>query len=158
MVWSSSAYLTSSQQSPSLKFAGNKPNGPSTLTIGRGAPVEVLTFFITGDKTSKLTSGGIDSGARPICDGSCVDAENDREGAKENAGSRNMGKEIEAVDLIAPPTPLIFAAANIAGLYPRQPPSGRAVEAATLFSEVRARIRSKPHLESIALLARNLPR
>ena len=51
-----------------------------------------------------LTSGGIDSGARPICDGRFVEEENNRE-VVGNAGRRNEGierVEMEATDLSSP--------------------------------------------------------
>jgi hypothetical protein len=49
-----------------------------------------------------LTSGGIDSGARPICDGRVAEAENDREETAGKAGRRNAGMETEAIALSKP--------------------------------------------------------
>lgn len=51
--------------------------------------------------TLKFTSGGIDNGARPICDGRHVEPENDREGAIGNAGSRKAGSETDGEAAIA---------------------------------------------------------
>lgn len=53
----------------------------------------------------KVTSGGIERGARPICDGRCADAEKDLDELSGNAGRRNDGNEIrdgEAVTLSIP--------------------------------------------------------
>jgi hypothetical protein len=62
----------------------------------------------------KLTSGGIDSGARPICDGRLVDEENDREDAIGNAGRRKAGRETDGEDAITLSSPIDRAVANIA--------------------------------------------
>jgi hypothetical protein len=64
--------------------------------------------------TLKLTSGGIDNGARPICDGRHVEAENDREGAIGNAGSRKVGIETDGETAIALCKPFDRAVENIA--------------------------------------------
>lgn len=61
----------------------------------------------------KLTSGGIDSGARPICDGRAVDAERDREETAGNAGRRNAGMETEGTEAIALSKPLDRAVDSI---------------------------------------------
>lgn len=45
-----------------------------------------------------LTSGGIDSGARPICDGRFEEAENDRKETAGKAGRRNAGIDTEATE------------------------------------------------------------
>lgn len=44
------------------------PNGPSISIVDVGATAALRLFFLTGGIMLKLTSGGIDSGARPICD------------------------------------------------------------------------------------------
>jgi hypothetical protein len=64
--------------------------------------------------TLKFTSGGIDNGARPICDGRHVEAENDREGAIGNAGSRKAGSETDGEVAIALCKPFDRAVENIA--------------------------------------------
>jgi len=63
----------------------------------------------------KLTSGGIESGARPICDGRVAEAENDREETAGNAGRRNAGMEMEAegTEVIALSKPLDRAVDSI---------------------------------------------
>jgi hypothetical protein len=63
----------------------------------------------------KLTSGGIESGARPICDGRAAEAENDREETAGNAGRRNAGMEMEAegTEVIALSKPLDRAVDSI---------------------------------------------
>jgi len=48
-----------------------------------------------------LTSGGIDNGARPICDGRFVDAENGRDWTTGKAGRRNAGIETDGAEAIA---------------------------------------------------------
>jgi hypothetical protein len=63
-----------------------------------------------------LTSGGIDNGARPICDGRLVVAENDRDGTIGNAGRRKAGKEADGEDLITLSTPFDRAVENIAAM------------------------------------------
>jgi hypothetical protein len=45
----------------------------------------------------KLTSGGIDRGARPICDGRVAETENDREMTAGNAGMETEGTEAIAL-------------------------------------------------------------
>lgn len=64
--------------------------------------------------TLKLTSGGIDKGARPICDGRHVEPENDREGVIGNAGSRKAGSEKDGEAAIALCTPCARVVENIA--------------------------------------------
>lgn len=61
----------------------------------------------------KLTSGGIDKGARPICDGRLVEAENDRDPTG-NAGRRNAGMEAVGAEAIALSSPLDRAVDSIA--------------------------------------------
>jgi hypothetical protein len=61
----------------------------------------------------KLTSGGIDNGARPICDGRVAEAENDREETAGNAGRRNAGMEAEGTEAIALSKPLDRAVDSI---------------------------------------------
>lgn len=48
-----------------------------------------------------LTSGGIDNGSRPIWDARLDDAENDRDEARPNAGTRKDGIEVGRVGAIA---------------------------------------------------------
>jgi hypothetical protein len=48
----------------------------------------------------KLTSGGIDKGARPICEGRFAEVENNLEEVTGKAGRRNDGIEMEAGDTI----------------------------------------------------------
>lgn len=62
----------------------------------------------------KFTSGGIDNGARPICDGRDVVAENDLEETAGKAGSRNDGRDMEDVEAIALSRPLDLAVGSIA--------------------------------------------
>jgi hypothetical protein len=61
----------------------------------------------------KLTSGGTESGARPICDGRVAEAENDREETAGNAGRRNAGMEAEGTEVIALSKPLDRAVDSI---------------------------------------------
>lgn len=63
-----------------------------------------------------MTSGGIDSGARPICDGRFADAEKDREEMAGNAGRRNAGMETEGAEAIALSSPFERAVESIASL------------------------------------------
>jgi hypothetical protein len=63
--------------------------------------------------TLNLTSGGIDNGDRPICDGRQVEAENDREGAIGKAGSRKAGRETDREVAIAFSSPFDRAVENI---------------------------------------------
>jgi hypothetical protein len=67
--------------------------------------------------TLKLTSGGIDNGARPICDGRHVEAENDREGPTGNAGSRKAGNETDGEVAIALSSPFDRVVENIAYVH-----------------------------------------
>lgn len=62
----------------------------------------------------KLTSGGIDKGARPICDWLEVVAENARNGATWKAGTRKEGIDIEEEEAIALSSPLALALESIA--------------------------------------------
>jgi hypothetical protein len=55
----------------------------------------------TGGRIVKLTSGGIDNGARPICEDRVVETENGRETTTGNAGRRNAGIETEGAEAIA---------------------------------------------------------
>jgi hypothetical protein len=64
--------------------------------------------------TLNLTSGGIDKGARPICDGRHVEAENGREETIGKAGSRKAGKETDEEAEIALSSPLDRVVENIA--------------------------------------------
>lgn len=63
-----------------------------------------------------LTSGGIDKGARPICDGRYVEAENEREGMIGKAGSRKAGKETDGEAAIALSSPFDRVVENIASM------------------------------------------
>lgn len=58
-------------------------------------------FAFCGSVMTKLTSGGIDKGAFPMCDSLAQVAENVRTGTFWNAGSRKLGIEIEVEDAIA---------------------------------------------------------
>jgi len=62
----------------------------------------------------KLTSGGIDNGARPIWDAKFVEAENDRDSTTGNAGRRNEGINAVGVEIIALSRPLQRAVDSIA--------------------------------------------
>ena len=62
----------------------------------------------------KLTSGGIDNGARPICDGRFIEEENDRVETAGNAGRRNAGIEAEGAEAIALSRPFDRAVESIA--------------------------------------------
>jgi hypothetical protein len=76
---------------------------------------EAWPFFLAGGgKIVKSTSGGIDNGARPICDARYVDTENDREEMEGNAGTRNEGKETEGAKAIALSNPFDLAVESIA--------------------------------------------
>jgi hypothetical protein len=77
-----------------------------------------MFFLSTGGMTLNFTSGGIDNGARPICEGRHVEAENDREGAIGNAGSRKAGREIGIEVVIALSSPFDRAVENIALVRP----------------------------------------
>lgn len=91
------------------------PNGPSITTVDRAASGENRPFFRPeGGRTLKFTSGGIDNGARPICDGRLVDAENNREDAIGKAGRRKAGNEADGEDIIALSIPFDRAVENIA--------------------------------------------
>jgi hypothetical protein len=61
----------------------------------------------------KLTSGGIESGARPICDGRVAETENDREMTAGNAGRRNAGMKADGTKAIALSKPLELAVDSI---------------------------------------------
>ena len=92
----------------------NVPNGPSICTVDRPATGDCpLFFFGVGGSIVKLTSGGIERGARPICDGREVDTEKDRRETIGKAGSRNNGKEIVDGETIAFPRPPDLAVENI---------------------------------------------
>jgi len=57
------------------------PRGPSIATVDRADTAECRPFFGSwGGMTVKVTSGGIDNGAFPICDSCGKVAENDRLG------------------------------------------------------------------------------
>lgn len=63
----------------------------------------------------KFTSGGIDRGARPICDGRVVEAENGR-AESGNAGRRKEGMVWHGVDVIARSTARVRAVQNMLGV------------------------------------------
>ena len=89
------------------------PNGPSISTVGFSATADDLEFFRTvGWWIVKTTSGGIDKGARPICDGRCVEEEKDREEIGK-AGRRNEGREIESGAVATLSNPLARAVESI---------------------------------------------
>ena len=91
--------------------AASLPNGPSMDTID---PPGYRTFFFAGaGRTEKFTSGGIESGARPIWDEWEDDAENDREDAGK-AGTRKEGSDIDGPRLIALPRTFERAVENMA--------------------------------------------
>ncbi len=93
------------------------PRGPSISTVGRAAIAEARPFFRTGGgRIVKLTSGGIDRGARPICDGRFEDAEKDREAKVGNDGRRKAGIEMEGAEAIALSSPWERALDNITNL------------------------------------------
>jgi hypothetical protein len=83
-------------------MASSVPKGPSIDTV---AWVETVLrrplFTVCGSVTMKLTSGGIDSGAFPMCDSLRQVAENFRVETFWNAGSRKLGIENEVEDTIA---------------------------------------------------------
>lgn len=62
----------------------------------------------------KLTSGGIDSGARPICDCWLEDAEKHRVVVIGNAGRRNDGMDAEGAEAMALSKPFVRAVESIA--------------------------------------------
>jgi hypothetical protein len=81
----------------SLKVWDSLPNGPLISIVGSAAAADDLEFFRTvGWWIVKITSGGIDNGARPICDEHWVEAEKVREEGIGKAGRRNEGKDIES--------------------------------------------------------------
>lgn len=78
------------------------PNGPSTVTVGLSCACEGRPLLgIVGWMIEKLTSGGIDRGALPICDWLEVVAENALAGADWKAGTRKAGIEIDGDETIA---------------------------------------------------------
>jgi hypothetical protein len=84
----------------------------------------------------KLTSGGIDKGAFPMCDSLAQLVENVRAGTLWNAGSRKLGIEIEVEDAIALSKPRALVVDNIANF-------GRCVVAAHNFSSSKAKARDE---------------
>ena len=60
-----------------------------------------------------MTSGGIDRGARPICEDLEIDAEKEREKPIGKAGRRKDGRETEADEPTAFPRPLDLAVESI---------------------------------------------
>lgn len=63
----------------------------------------------------KVTSGGIERGARPICDGRCADAEKDLDELSGNAGRRNDGNEIRNGEVVTLSIPFARAVESIVG-------------------------------------------
>jgi hypothetical protein len=63
----------------------------------------------------KVTSGGIERGARPICDGRCADAEKDLDELSGNAGRRNDGNEIRDGEVVTLSIPFARAVESIFG-------------------------------------------
>lgn len=61
----------------------------------------------------KVTSGGIERGARPICDGRCTDAEKDLDELSGNAGRRNEGNEIRDGEVATLSNPFVRAVESI---------------------------------------------
>jgi hypothetical protein len=61
----------------------------------------------------KVTSGGIDRGARPICDEQEFDEEKGRLEVARNAGRRNEGRDIRDGEAIALSTPIDLAVENM---------------------------------------------
>ena len=82
-----------------------------------GLPATAPRPFFTGaGTTSNLTSGGIDNGARPMCEAHDGDEEKDREEAGVwKAGTRKEGIEMEDVDAIALSRPRARAVDNMLG-------------------------------------------
>jgi len=106
-----------SNDPPPRMRASSIPNGPSISTVGLTAAGENRPFLgAAGGRIVKLTSGGIDNGARPICDGRFVDAENDRDWATGKAGRRNAGMEMEGAEAIALSSPFERAVESIANM------------------------------------------
>jgi hypothetical protein len=64
----------------------------------------------------KDTSGGIEIGARPICDGRCTEVEKDRKELIGKAGRRNVGKEMESGEAATLSNPFTRAVESIAGV------------------------------------------
>ena len=92
----------------------NIPKGPSIFTTGRAAIGEARPFFFAeGARIVKLTSGGIDNGALPICDGRFGVEENDREPTAGNAGRRNAGIETDGAEANARSRPFDRAVESI---------------------------------------------
>jgi len=73
------------------------PNGPSIVTLAFAGLGHIGPCFGTfGGVTVNVTSGGIDNGARPICDARGCEVEKDRDAIE---GTRNAGNEtVEQVD------------------------------------------------------------
>lgn len=91
------------------------PKGPSICTVGLAAIGEARPFFRTGGgRMVKLTSGGIDNGDRPICDGRFTEEENDRVDTVGNAGRRKAGIEAEGAEVITLSRPFDRAVESIA--------------------------------------------
>lgn len=68
----------------------------------------------------KLTSGGIDIGARPICDGREVDEEKVRVEETEKDGRRKAGMEAEGAEIIALSRPFDRAVESMVNNMPLQ--------------------------------------
>lgn len=79
------------------------PSGPSTVTVGLCCAGERRPPFFGGVGwiTEKLTEGGIDRGALPICDWLEVVAEKALAGAAWKAGTRKAGMETDGEEAIA---------------------------------------------------------
>jgi len=63
--------------------------------------------------TLKVTSGGIDKGSLPMCDGRLADAENCREETTGKAGRRKAGIEAVGIEAIALSSPRVRAPDNM---------------------------------------------
>lgn len=91
----------------------NIPKGPSISTVLLASLSADLAFFFgTGCNILNVTSGGIESAARPIYDCRGAEEEKDREETGK-AGSRNEGRDIEGVEAIALSRPFDRAVESI---------------------------------------------
>lgn len=77
------------------------PRGPVTTTVEEVLSDEERPFLVgAGGRMEKLTSGGIESGARPICDEQASELEKYRMVEPQNPGRRNEGTNVKVLELM----------------------------------------------------------
>jgi hypothetical protein len=120
----------------------NVPKGPTIPTVLLASLAKDLLFLLaTGCNTLNVTSGGIESGARPIYDCRGAEEQNDREESGK-AGRRKDGRDVVGVETITLSRPFERAVESIAML------TGNSVlESVVQNSRIGRRLVARDHME-----------